>query len=86
MKRAKSRGFLLGELVVVMTLASALTSVYALSSAAVPEIERLCVGSGVVSERRASSDAFSDAKRWVCVAVTGIEPPEYRFASSPAVR
>ena len=86
MKLAKIRGLLLGEVLVVMTLASALTSVYALSSAAVPEIERICVGSGVVSEAPASSDAFSDAKRWVCAAVPGIEPPEYRYAGRPVAR
>lgn len=86
MKSAKNRGFLLSELMVVMTLASAIASISALSSAAVPEIERLCVGSALVSERAQSSGALSDAKRWVCVAVTGVEPPENRFAGRRTVR
>ena len=86
MKRANNRGFLLGELVVVMTLVSAITSVYALSSTAVPEIERLCVGSPVTSEAARSSGALSDARRWVCVAVSSIEPPEYRYAGRPSAR
>ena len=80
MDRAKNRGFLLGELLVVVTLVSAIASVYALSSAAVPEIERLCVGSAVVSESTQSSRALSDARRWVCVTVSSVEPPEYRYA------
>jgi hypothetical protein len=86
MKSAKNRGFLLSELMVMVTLASAIASVSALSSAAVPEIERLCLGSAVVSERAQSSPAMSDARRWVCVALTGLEPPENRYAGRPAVR
>lgn len=86
MNRAKNRGFVLGELVVVMTLVSAITSVYALSSTAVPEIERLCVGTPVASETAQSSGALSDARRWVCVAVSSMEPPEYRYAGHPSAR
>jgi hypothetical protein len=85
MNRPKNRGFLLGELVVVLTLACAIVPVYALSSAAVSEIERLCVGSGVASESPPSSRALSDAKRFVCVALAGVEPPENRFAHQSPV-
>jgi hypothetical protein len=84
MNRVKNRGFLLGELAVALTLATAVTSIYALSSTAVPEIERLCVGSPVSSETARSSRALSDARRWFCVAVSSPEPPEYRYAGRPS--
>ncbi|HEX6277039.1 MAG TPA: hypothetical protein VFZ53_28555 [Polyangiaceae bacterium] len=83
MNRPRSRGFVLGE---VAMLLAGLTVLTALGRALEPSVDRFCVGAGATPNGARPPRAVSDVRRWVCVAIPNDEAPENQYAASGAGR
>jgi hypothetical protein len=77
MSRPRSRGFVLGELIVAI---AAFTTLTALAASVETEVDRLCVGAAPTSNAARPARIVTDVQRWMCVAVGSIEAPENRLA------
>jgi hypothetical protein len=82
MNRPKRRGFVLGELALLLT---GLTLFAAFERAVEPAFDRFCVGAGSATPNEEPSPrAVSDLRRWVCVAISNDEALENRYAHGAA--
>jgi hypothetical protein len=83
MNRPKSRGFLLGELALLL---AGVTVLAALGRSLEPAVDRFCVGAGETPNGARPPRAVSDVRRWVCLPVPSDEAPENHYAGRGAAQ